>query len=274
MWWRRGILAASCLATLSCSLWESDFPESAVYFTPPPQWRVWWEVLESCSGRRARFDDVAWYKAPFGEIKYEGRVAYAMWYAAGNRIALSRDFETDELVRHEMLHAVLQDGSHSDLYFQARCGDVVLCGRDCPLQAAPTGAVPIDFSDLDVDIDVFPRVPSFSLYGDNLTFVLKVRNSTNRNGYVDFGGWNSLKCESGVLVMSAIDPNRSASACAFVGFGGLPRYFLANETRSVLLNMRLQHGNPGDGPFFPEPVVVGAVLDDNVRRTVNITIRP
>jgi hypothetical protein len=130
------------LAVSSCGLWESDFPDSAVLFTPPPQWRVWWEVLESCSGHRGRFDDVTWFKAPFGDITWEGRVAYAIWYAAGNRIALSRDLETDALVRHEMLHAVLQDGSHPDLYFQDRCGDVVLCGRDCPIQRAPPDPIP------------------------------------------------------------------------------------------------------------------------------------
>jgi hypothetical protein len=262
------------LAQTACGLWESDFPESAVYFTPPAQWRVWWEVLESCTGRRGRFDDITWFKAPFGEIRYEGRVADAIWYAAGNRIALSRDFDTDELVRHELLHAVLQDGSHPELYFERLCGDVVLCGRDCPTQKAPKNAMPITVADLDVDIEVFPRVPSIARYDDNVSFLLKVRNTTGRNGYVDFGGWNSLQCEAGVVVMSAADPDRSASLCAFVGSGGLPRYFLAGETRTVLLNMRLQHGHPGDGPFFAEPLVVGAVLDDNVRRTVNVTVRP
>ena len=42
----------------------------------------------------------------------------------------------------------------------------------------------------------------------------------------------------------------------------------------VLLNMRLQHGKTGDGPFFAEPLLVGAVLDDNVRKTVKVTVRP
>jgi hypothetical protein len=242
-------------------------------FTPPAQWRVWWEVLEACSGRRGRFDDVTWFKAPFGEIKYEGRVAYAIWYRGGNRIALSRDFDSDELVRHEMLHAVLQDGSHPDAYFKNLCGDLVLCGRDCGRQAAPADAIPIDVSKLDIELDVFPRVPSLVRYDDHVTFLVKVRNTTSRNGYVDFRGWNSLRCEVGVMVMSAADPNRSATTCAFVG-DGLPRYFFANETRTVLMNLRLQHGNPGDGPFFAEPLVVGAVLDDNVRRTVNVTVRP
>ena len=272
--WSRAVLASCGLVVSACSLWDSEFPDSAALFVPPAQWRVWWEVLEDCSGRRGRFDDVTWFKAPFGEITFEGRVAYAMWYADGNKIALSRDLETDELVRHEMLHAVLQDGSHSDDYFLRRCGDVVLCGRDCPRQVAPPDPVPIRISQFDIDVEIFPRVPSLARYDDNIAFVLKVRNTTDRNGYADFRGWNSAKCEAGVVVVSAADPNRSADLCAFVGAGGLPRYFLAHETRMVLLNMRLQHGKTGDGPFFAEPLLVGAVLDDNVRKTVKVTVRP
>jgi hypothetical protein len=274
VWWRRGILATSAFAVASCSLWESNFPEAAVVFRPPAQYRIWWDILESCSGRRGDFDGITWFKAPYGEIKSDGHTAFAAWYENGNRIALSRDMEWPELVRHEMLHAVLQDGSHPDAYFKGRCGDFVMCGRDCPGPSVPDNPIPIALGDVSVDVEVFPKVPSLSRHEGNVTFVVKVTNTTSHNAYIDLRHLEHAHCAARVLLMSAQDADRSALVCSYVGFGGLPRLFAGNETRSVLLDVRLQHLTPGAGPFFAEPLVVAAVLADNVRRMTSVTVRP
>jgi hypothetical protein len=263
-----------CLAVSACGIRESDFPESAVYFIPPAEWRAWWEVLESCSGRRGDFDSVRWFRVLSGEINVRGETAFAAWYERGNRIALTSETERGELVRHEMLHALLQGGSHPAEYFAVRCGDLVLCGRDCPSPVVPDNAMPIALSDVDVDLEVFPKTPSLSRHGGSLTFVLRVTNKTGRNAFLDLRHVQGRHCGAGVMIMSARDPNRFATKCSYIGFGGLPRLFVGDETRSVVLDMRLQHTEPGQGPFFAEPLIFAAVLGDNVRRIVHLDVRP
>ena len=88
-------------------------------FVPPPQYRVWWEVVEACSGRRAPFDAVAWFKVPVGELVVRGETAAGAWFVFGNRIAIVDAWlNGDPLVRHEMLHAILETGDHPKEYFQ------------------------------------------------------------------------------------------------------------------------------------------------------------
>ena len=269
------VLAVSfCLLLSACSGFEEpDFPESAIPFAPPPEYRVWWEVLEGCSGHRARFDDIRWFKAPFGDIRPDGKLAYGVWFARSNRIAVISNWESNALVRHEMLHAILQDGSHPDEFFKQRCGDLVLCGRDCPRAEAPPNAVPVSLGDLELELEVFPRVPSLARYDGAVSFVLKVRNTTGHNAYIDIRSWRTSQCDAGVVVLSEKDQSRSALLCDYVGLGGLPAYFHGNETRSILLDMRLQHLS-GQGPFFAEPLIIGGVLGNNVRHTRRITVLP
>jgi hypothetical protein len=264
-----------CVVGVACNWYDdSDFPESASALHPPPEFRVWWEVVESCSGHHARFDEVRWFQT--NDLLVRGETALGAWFSSGNRIALlgSESFE-GRIVRHEMLHAILHDGAHPPEYFQSQCGDAVVCGRDCPSVSVPDDPTLLSPGDVEVDIRVFPRVPSISHYEGRMSFLLSVRNTTGRNGYFKQQFPPPSECPAGILGSSVTNPDRYVLRCDYLGgLYGLPRFYSAGETRSIVIDVNLQDLGPGEGPFFAEPVVVGAVFADNVRRTISVTLRP
>ena len=73
----------------------------------------WWRKTEACSGRKGDMSQVTFYAvdAPSGAIGLNGTVAHGWWVRQGNRIYLPANALGEEwLVRHEMLHALLERG--------------------------------------------------------------------------------------------------------------------------------------------------------------------
>ena len=87
-------------------------------------YQQWWAKTEACSGRHGELGQVAFYAvdAPSGAIKLGKEVAHAWWVRNGNRIYLPANALGEEwLVRHEMLHALLQTGTHPPEVFIDAC---------------------------------------------------------------------------------------------------------------------------------------------------------
>lgn len=267
-------LAALVVAASACSLEvRDDFPWGAVEIPPPPQYRVWWELVENCSGKRAQFDHVRWYQVVAGDILVRDQVASAAWYAARNGIVVQPDFADGSVVRHEMLHAVLRDGDHPDEYFKGKCGDVVACGRECGVLSMPNDPASLRLSELDVALEPFPAFPSLARHNGHLSFVVKIRNRLNRAAYVRHSEYALSRCPVGVLVASARDPDQARLACDY-GFSGPFRFLAPGETRSLVIDVDLRKLSASEGQFVAEQLVAGAVLADNVLRMVPIDLRP
>lgn len=84
----------------------------------------WWRKTEECSGRTGDMSRVRFYAvdAPNGAIGLNGTIAHGWWVRQGNRIYLPANGLGEEwLVRHEMLHALLQRGSHPTRKFVQAC---------------------------------------------------------------------------------------------------------------------------------------------------------
>jgi hypothetical protein len=84
----------------------------------------WWRKTEECSGRKGEMREVKFFAvdAPTGAIGLNGTVAHGWWVRQGNRIYLPANALGEEwLVRHEMLHALLQRGSHPNEQFVGAC---------------------------------------------------------------------------------------------------------------------------------------------------------
>jgi hypothetical protein len=140
----------ACAATLSCQmLTDPPLPTDAIRFTPPASYAKWWESTEACSGITRSFEAVQFYVVPnastIHDAKY-GEVA-AYWSAASNRIVIADFYESQgQVVRHEMLHALLRTGGHPPAYFQGKCAGVVDCseigcrGAALPPEIAPGNA--------------------------------------------------------------------------------------------------------------------------------------
>ena len=157
---RRTLLLFSLAACES----PTALPQGAERFTPPAVYRQWWTLTEACSGRQGSFDAVQWYILPKASTLQldDGTVVNAAWDGRGNRIILTAGTDgpyAGDLVRHEMLHALLQADGHPRDTFIGRCGGIVVCttGCDSGSAAAPApdpNAIPVDPARLEIGVEV------------------------------------------------------------------------------------------------------------------------
>jgi hypothetical protein len=86
---------------------------------------------------------VQWYVVPGVAVFWrEGSIVNGFWSRSGNRIVLAEGAVDDGfVVRHEMLHALTNDGRHTRQAFLERCAGLVACLSPC-VDAANAGASP------------------------------------------------------------------------------------------------------------------------------------
>src|SRR5688500_10886618 len=105
------------------------------------QYQAWWIKTEECSGLKGDMSQVAFYAvdSPSVAISLGTEVAHGWWMRKGNRVYLPANALGEEwLVRHEMLHALLQRGSHpADKFVQACHLASLKTWRDSTLTADP-----------------------------------------------------------------------------------------------------------------------------------------
>ena len=125
---QRLTLLVVCLAAVSCRepvVPEQYFPPGAVPLDPVPTvYATWWGETEECSRRTGNFGSVRFYVVPGvdGWSAGSGFIEGA-WVESGNRITVGElRAMRARVLRHEMLHAILQRGDHPAEYFQTRCG--------------------------------------------------------------------------------------------------------------------------------------------------------
>lgn len=124
---RRSAGAVAALLLAGCALGAAPGPapvQPARAFEPPPVYATWWARTERCAGRRSSLKAVRFYavEAPRGYIYLAGQRARAWWVRDGNRIYLPAHLVFDEqLVRHEMLHAITDEARHSPRDFVRQC---------------------------------------------------------------------------------------------------------------------------------------------------------
>jgi hypothetical protein len=109
----------------------------------PEQYRSWWSATEQCSGLSGDFSKLEFYQVP-GVSTFASPVGtvVGLWNQAGseNRITLAGYYLDNELVvRHEMLHALLERTGHPVEYFVTRCG---LTWDSWPAHNGVTGGAP------------------------------------------------------------------------------------------------------------------------------------
>jgi hypothetical protein len=100
-------------------------PENAQQVIAPAEYQAWWAATEVCSGRSGDIEDIEWYIVPDAatfETKNGEKVGLWSHSSEGVRIVIAGNFADSELVvRHEMLHALLDREGHPSEYFEARC---------------------------------------------------------------------------------------------------------------------------------------------------------
>jgi hypothetical protein len=95
-------------------------PLGAEPWSVPPSYRVWWERTEACSGRAGSFEAVQWFIVPGEGFDCPSGTCAGRWEPG--RIYLASAFASDEMVvRHEMLHALLDRNGHPNPPFGVGC---------------------------------------------------------------------------------------------------------------------------------------------------------
>lgn len=114
----RPFIAVALLALAACG-----FDPIGPSMGPPAIYRQWYSDVEKCSGLTGDFDAIRWqhvYDLRDGQTMYR-----AYWYPR-HTITLRDDFRFDEqVVKHEMMHDLIQSGEHPALYFEQVCGNLI-----------------------------------------------------------------------------------------------------------------------------------------------------
>lgn len=103
----------------------APLPDDAVAFAAPAQFKAWWALTESCAGRRSNLEAITWFIVPgVSTFMTPQGAKVGRWSrgSSGTQIVVAGRYIADEMViRHEMLHSLIDQGGHPPKYFVARC---------------------------------------------------------------------------------------------------------------------------------------------------------
>lgn len=171
----------------ACDFATEPLPDGAERFDPPAVYAQWWSLAEQCSGVTGDLTSVTWYRVPGAAdlpFKGEGPVG-GIWYEQGNRIVLAGDQQlAGDLVRHEMLHALLRSADHPRWAFIDHCDGTLVCTGSCATESDPApppdaAADSIPLSALEIEMEVTPAAPGSSVNGGNFMMIVSVRNNAS-----------------------------------------------------------------------------------------------
>lgn len=114
------LVAASCTG-----LEPSALPDGAVPMTAPVAYSEWYARTEACAELRGTLEGIEWYVVP-DVATFETSIGekVGLWERVGNvsRITIAGNYvENEMVVRHEMLHDLLERSGHPTEYFVDRC---------------------------------------------------------------------------------------------------------------------------------------------------------
>lgn len=122
----RAFLPALLIPLLGCTTEPtSTLPDGAQAFVPPAEYQAWWASTEGCASIQGNLGRVKWYVVPgvstFPTAEGE-KVGIRIKTGSDIRIVIAGNYvEHEMVVRHEMLHALLNRAGHPTEYFEDRC---------------------------------------------------------------------------------------------------------------------------------------------------------
>ena len=103
------ILLAACASPLAP-------PDGAEPFAPLPVYETWWADMTDCAEVPADFYRVEWLAAPDGFDPGTGQIHHGMWKSPHTIYIARQHLSVEWLVKHEMLHDILQTGDHGPVF--------------------------------------------------------------------------------------------------------------------------------------------------------------
>jgi len=148
----------------ACNFITAPLPPNAEPFAPPAVFARWWAMTEACSGHKGNMGGVHWYRVPGSRFILHGQPAAGYWNNSTNRIVLVEDaIEQGDMVRHEMLHALLGVNGHPRAQFLGSCASLLPCQGTCIKDAGQWHVpaqnyvvLPPDSLDVTSHVELFP----------------------------------------------------------------------------------------------------------------------
>lgn len=234
----------------------------------PRPYGLWWQMAESCSGKRGLLSNIHWYYVPGATlIDVGGREYHGFWFQDRQAIVLAeRSVPDGQLVRHEMLHA-LAGPQHSRVDFVDACGGVVACTDQCFEEAGGPEQPPVDAphiagSAIVTELQVDPPNPSFEADSGWIGILVTARNPLSTGAWGDLApieGASSFSATFGYVVdcvPSCSEP--VASAYDFVR--GSTFGFASRGRQQRLFDLRLSSGSYSVRGFFNTDTAAAIVI--------------
>lgn len=128
---------------------QPKLPHGAEQMSRPAVYSRWWRMVEGCSGRARDIESIRWYRIPGSSFNVGGQEAAGEWKA--DRIIVAGDaVHEGQVVRHEMLHALLATTRHPRTAFLGSCASIVACPSKC-VEDAGNWTAPSEYTLLDPD---------------------------------------------------------------------------------------------------------------------------
>ncbi|WP_310569838.1 hypothetical protein [Gemmatimonas sp.] len=162
-----------CVAACD-SLVGPEFPSgNLVELQAPPEFTLWWSLVEQCSGRRGSLAAVQFFRTRDPMLIVDGKRYDGYWWSEGNRVALVTP-EDGATVRHEMLHALLQRGDHAPEYFAGRCDGWIRFDHPGTfgVPASPEAAVVSGTDALRATLTTLPAAPRASEFRGAFVYLI------------------------------------------------------------------------------------------------------
>jgi hypothetical protein len=98
----------------------------AIAIPPQPDFAQWWTDVENCSGITGDVARVSWYVVPDVEtFHYRDGDYFGYWWSSHDIVIAGAHLSDSMVVRHEMLHDLLNTADHPTEYFLYKCSGVV-----------------------------------------------------------------------------------------------------------------------------------------------------
>jgi len=125
---RFGSLAVAVAMIGGCSAFApstADLPAGAVQVAAPAHFAAWFDRTEACAGISGQFQQIQWFVVPGVEtFETSEGPKVGMWEKSGSvaRIIIAgRYLDHEMVVRHEILHHLLDREGHPPEFFAVRC---------------------------------------------------------------------------------------------------------------------------------------------------------
>lgn len=95
---------------------------------------AWWNALEECSGRTGDLAAVKWRTVPGYAVIIDGQGFDGYWLKDQNAVVFGEEQfvaanRRGHVIRHELLHALLQNAGHPTEFFGRKCRRLIVPDR-------------------------------------------------------------------------------------------------------------------------------------------------